>query len=128
MGLLCEYTEVKIEEITKSANDVIYFAKNYGYCLQGSKGYLPTTFNKNKDWKPGTRNLDIGGGKNARNKHKEDFWIQDHPDDAHVRFRADIICAYSGFGDRWILNENRKFIFEGRIHIHILLNYLADIQ
>ena len=29
-GLLFDYTQEEIEELTKSANDVIYFANNYG--------------------------------------------------------------------------------------------------
>ena len=42
-GLLFDYTSEEIEELTKSANDVIYFATNYGYCLHGSQGYKPIT-------------------------------------------------------------------------------------
>lgn len=42
-GLSFEYTQEEIEEITKSANDVIYFANKYGYCLHGSDGYQPIT-------------------------------------------------------------------------------------
>lgn len=42
-GLLFDYTSEEIEELTKSANDVIYFANNYGYCLHGSQGYKPIT-------------------------------------------------------------------------------------
>lgn len=42
-GLLFDYTQEEIEELTKSANDVIYFANNYGYCLHGSQGYKPIT-------------------------------------------------------------------------------------
>ena len=42
-GLSFEYTENEIEELTKCANDVIYFANNFGYCLHGSKGYQPIT-------------------------------------------------------------------------------------
>ena len=40
-NLIFEYTQEEIEEITKCANDIIYFANNYCYCLQGSKGYQP---------------------------------------------------------------------------------------
>ena len=29
--------------MTKSANDVIYFANHYGYCMHGSQGYKPIT-------------------------------------------------------------------------------------
>lgn len=42
-GLSFEYTPEEIEELTKSANDVIYFANHYGYCLHGSQGYKPIT-------------------------------------------------------------------------------------
>lgn len=42
-GLSFEYTPEEIQEITKSAQDVIYFANNFGYCLHGSKGYQPIT-------------------------------------------------------------------------------------
>ena len=42
-GLSFEYTPAEIEELTKSANDVIYFANHYGYCLHGSQGYKPIT-------------------------------------------------------------------------------------
>lgn len=42
-GLSFEYTPDEIEELTKCANDIIYFANNYGYCLHGSKGYQPIT-------------------------------------------------------------------------------------
>ena len=42
-GLSFEYTSAEIEELTKSANDVIYFANHYGYCLHGSQGYKPIT-------------------------------------------------------------------------------------
>lgn len=38
-GLVFEYTPEEITEIAKCSNDVIYFANNYCYCLQGSKGY-----------------------------------------------------------------------------------------
>lgn len=40
-NLIFEYTQEEIEEITRCANDIIYFANNYCYCLQGSKGYQP---------------------------------------------------------------------------------------
>lgn len=42
-GLLFDYTSEEIEELTKSANDVIYFANHYGYCMHGSQGYKPIT-------------------------------------------------------------------------------------
>lgn len=42
-GLLFDYTSEEIEELAKSANDVIYFANHYGYCLHGSRGYQPIT-------------------------------------------------------------------------------------
>lgn len=42
-GLSFEYTKDEIEELTKCTNDVIYFTNNFGYCLHGSKGYLPIT-------------------------------------------------------------------------------------
>ena len=42
-GLSFEYTNEEIEELTKSANDVIYFANHFGYCLHGSQGYKPIT-------------------------------------------------------------------------------------
>ena len=42
-GLSFEYTPEEIEELTKSANDVIYFANNFGYCMHGSQGYKPIT-------------------------------------------------------------------------------------
>ena len=42
-GLSFEYSPEEIEELTKSANDVIYFANHYGYCLHGSQGYKPIT-------------------------------------------------------------------------------------
>lgn len=42
-GLLFDYTPEEIEELTKSANDVIYFANHFGYCLHGSQGYKPIT-------------------------------------------------------------------------------------
>lgn len=41
--IVFEYTPEEIEELTKCANDIIYFANNYCYCLQGSKGYRPIT-------------------------------------------------------------------------------------
>ena len=40
-NLVFEYTPEEIEEITKCANDIIYFCDTYGYCMQGSKGYQP---------------------------------------------------------------------------------------
>lgn len=42
-NIVFEYTEEEIQELTKCANDIFYFANNYGYCLQGSKGYQPLT-------------------------------------------------------------------------------------
>ena len=42
-GLLFDYTPEEIEELTKSANDVIYFANHYGYCMHGTQGYKPIT-------------------------------------------------------------------------------------
>ena len=42
-GLSFEYTSEEISELTKSANDVIYFANHFGYCLHGSQGYKPIT-------------------------------------------------------------------------------------
>lgn len=42
-GLSFEYTPEEIQELTKSANDVIYFANHYGYCMHGSQGYKPIT-------------------------------------------------------------------------------------
>lgn len=41
--IVFEYTQDEIEELTKCANDIIYFANKYCYCLQGSKGYRPIT-------------------------------------------------------------------------------------
>ena len=40
-GLMFDYTPEEIEELTKSANDVIYFANHYGYCMHGTQGYKP---------------------------------------------------------------------------------------
>lgn len=42
-GLSFEYTQDEIEELTKCASDVIYFANNFGYCLHGNNGYQPIT-------------------------------------------------------------------------------------
>ena len=42
-GLLFDYTPEEIQELTKSANDVIYFANHYGDCMHGSQGYKPIT-------------------------------------------------------------------------------------
>lgn len=42
-GLSFEYTDEEIEELTKCVSDPIYFTNNFGYCLHGSKGYLPIT-------------------------------------------------------------------------------------
>ena len=41
--LLFEYTPEEIQEVTKCAKDIIYFANNYCYCMQGGKGYQPLT-------------------------------------------------------------------------------------
>lgn len=41
--IVFEYTEEEIRELTKCANDIFYFANNYAWCLQGSKGYQPLT-------------------------------------------------------------------------------------
>lgn len=41
--IVFEYTPKEIEELTKCAHDIIYFANKYCYCLQGSKGYRPIT-------------------------------------------------------------------------------------
>ena len=41
--LLFEYTAEEIQEVTKCAQDIIYFANNYCYCMQGGKGYQPLT-------------------------------------------------------------------------------------
>lgn len=38
-----EYTQEEIVELTKCANDIIYFANKYCYCMQGSKGYQHIT-------------------------------------------------------------------------------------
>lgn len=40
-GLSFEYTPDEIAELAKSADDAIYFANHYGYCLHGSQGYKP---------------------------------------------------------------------------------------
>lgn len=40
-SLIFEYTPEEIEELTRCASDIIYFANNYCYCLQGSRGYQP---------------------------------------------------------------------------------------
>lgn len=42
-NIVFEYTEEEIQELTKCANDIFYFANKYGYCLQGTKGYQPLT-------------------------------------------------------------------------------------
>ena len=42
-GLMFDYTPEEIEELTESANDVIYFANHYGYCMHGTQGYKPIT-------------------------------------------------------------------------------------
>ena len=41
--LLFEYTAEEIQEVTKCAQDIIYFANNYCSCMQGGKGYQPLT-------------------------------------------------------------------------------------
>lgn len=41
--IVFEYTPEEIQELTKCANDIFYFANNYAWCLQGSKGYQPLT-------------------------------------------------------------------------------------
>ena len=40
-NIVFEYTPEEIEEITKCAQDIMYFANNYCYCMQGSRGYQP---------------------------------------------------------------------------------------
>ncbi|MCM1218259.1 MAG: hypothetical protein NC548_27550 [Lachnospiraceae bacterium] len=42
-NIVFEYTSNEIEELTKCAKDITYFANNYCYCLQGSRGYQPLT-------------------------------------------------------------------------------------
>lgn len=42
-NLVFEYTPEEIEELTKCAEDIIYFANNYCYCLHGTRGYQPLT-------------------------------------------------------------------------------------
>lgn len=42
-NIVFEYTPEEIEELTKAASDIIYFANNYCYCLHGNKGYQPLT-------------------------------------------------------------------------------------
>ena len=37
-GLLFEYTDKEIMEMTKCAKSVIYFANTYGYCQHGNQG------------------------------------------------------------------------------------------
>ena len=41
--IVFEYTQDEISELSKCANDIIYFANNYCYCMQGSSGYKPIT-------------------------------------------------------------------------------------
>lgn len=41
--IVFEYTPEEISELSKCANDIIYFANNYCYCMQGSSGYQPLT-------------------------------------------------------------------------------------
>ena len=41
--IVFEYTQEEISELSKCANDIIYFANNYCYCMQGSSGYQPIT-------------------------------------------------------------------------------------
>lgn len=40
-NIVFEYTPKEIEELTKCAKDIMYFANNYCYCLHGSRGYQP---------------------------------------------------------------------------------------
>lgn len=40
-NLVFEYTPQEIEELTKCAGDIMYFANNYCYCLHGNRGYQP---------------------------------------------------------------------------------------
>lgn len=40
-NIVFEYTPKEIEELTKCAKDIMYFANNYCYCLYGSRGYQP---------------------------------------------------------------------------------------
>lgn len=42
-SLVFEYTPEEIEELTKCARDIMYFANKYCFCLQGSRGYQPLT-------------------------------------------------------------------------------------
>lgn len=42
-NIVFEYTPEEIEELTKCAGDILYFANNYCYCLHGNKGYQPIT-------------------------------------------------------------------------------------
>ena len=42
-NIVFEYTPEEIEEITKCAGDIKYFANTYCYCMQGSRGYQPLT-------------------------------------------------------------------------------------
>ena len=41
--IVFEYTPEEIIELKRCADDIIYFANKYCYCLQGSKGYQPIT-------------------------------------------------------------------------------------
>jgi len=39
--IIFEYTPEEIEEIAKCANDIVYFANTYCWCLQGTRGFQP---------------------------------------------------------------------------------------
>ena len=41
--IVFEYTPEEIQELARCANDIFYFANNYAWCLQGTKGYQPLT-------------------------------------------------------------------------------------
>lgn len=40
-NIVFEYTPEEIEELTKCAGDILYFANKYCYCLHGTRGYQP---------------------------------------------------------------------------------------
>ena len=42
-NIVFEYTPEEIEELTKCASDILYFANKYCYCLHGTRGYQPLT-------------------------------------------------------------------------------------
>ena len=44
--IVFEYTPEEIIELKRCADDILYFANKYCYCLQGSKGYQPITLRK----------------------------------------------------------------------------------